>query len=247
MKKKSISTLVAISFLLAGCLGGQEEPEPAEDPEAHLDSVPEEQIRPLNITLSANVTSGIAPLDVSFLIESNNTDSQNTTWELEIESVDNANGTNFPAVVNITFEEVGNFTVGLNATSGNQTKQANIEISVLPLPSTDAIAVIIEGTATLGHPGEAAVCVRNEIDGEIHEIAPAEPGWSYQITPVETFSVYWWSEPNPLFAMGGFVDAGEDSGTVPDDATHIEVCLQTGHTMEDYMVLLWDPEALDLE
>lgn len=256
MQRTMLSLLLALSLTLAGCLsftdGGEELEEsdlPSDDEEENLEAL-----------LEANQTEGPAPLSVTFTLNATPLENGSLDWTLDPgDESPNATGNQLPHTFNHTYEDAGNYTARLSVDHANQTATASLDVTVPPPEQEEDDAqdeddaeedadeeeskeapnpVTLEGTALVGHPLHLAKCLRQGVDGQFHEIAPAEAGWTYQVEPVDTFAVYWW-------AGSEYVDAGEDAGTVPDQATHVELCLTEGNVDQDYTVTLWHPDHED--
>ncbi len=256
MTSKLVLLLLSLTLVLSGCLGVLPGDEDDEDDEA-LDqtnaSIPDNTTdenassdaadnTPPTASIRANETSGPAPLGVSFILDGFDEDGQELNWTFTVAEGEAAsNGTGLPTQVNHTYTEDGNHTATLTVDDGVATNQTTLTITVdenatIPDPANEtAEPVVLNGTALIGNPAHPLACLQQGIDGEFHEIAPAGSGWSYALEPADSFTVYWWAD-------GEFVEAGEDTGTVPSGATHAEVCMDVGGAMGSYTLTLWAPD-----
>lgn len=258
MTSKLALVLLSLTLILSGCLGTSDGDDEALDPtntstqgnETSDVSSGTDNTAP-EASLSANQTTGQAPLAVTFTLEGSDADGDALRWTFTIQQgAQLSTGDQLPATVNHTYDRAGNFTAVLTVDDGNQTAGANLTITVTAPDTDDATGngtgnattsaddlpdpVVINGTAAVGHPAHILHCFRGGIDGSYHEISPAEGGWTYALEPAEDFAVYWWGD-------GEFLEAGETSGTVPSEATHAEVCMTEGNVMGSYSLTLWAP------
>lgn len=256
-----LAALLAAALALAGCVGtSSDEADALNQTNATSDASDATGSNEApNVSLEANRTSGEAPLAVSFTLDGNDPDGDELSWTFDTGSEDAAtNGTILPTTLNHTYSSEGSYTAQLSVTDGNATAAQTVTITVRA-PENETRddngtqqadgpgsenqtagnqtrdPVVLEGSALVGHPAHPLQCVRLGVDGDVHEIAPAEGGWSFGVAPADAFVVYWWGED-------GFIGGGEANGTVPADATEAEVCMTTGHAMEDYTLTLWPPE-----
>lgn len=265
MSRTLLPILLAASLALAGCVGTDDGDEALE--ETATDAAENETETPEpTAALSANRTSGPAPLNVSFSLEAS-AGNASADWTFEPgDGGEAVEGDASNATVDHTYEEAGNYTALLTVEAGNRTADDAVNVTVEPAPETDASGnetgsedeedasdedgdadasdvpdpVVIEGDTLAGHPAHIQICVRMGVDAGYHEIAPAEAGWTYALEPADSFAVYWWNSD-------GFVANGEDTGTVPDGATHAEICATTGTVMSSYTLTLWHPDDPDAE
>lgn len=259
MTSKLALLLLSLTLILSGCLGVLPGDEDDEDDEA-LDqtnaSTPDNATNenasshaaentPPTASIQANETSGPAPLGVSFILDGFDEGGEELNWTFTVAEGETAsNGTGLPTQVNHTYTEGGNHTATLTVDDGMATNQTSLTITVTGNGTGDQATdepddalpepVVINGTALVGNPAHSLACLQQGIDGDLHEIAPAESGWSYALEPGDSFTVYWWAD-------GEFVESGEDTGTVPSGATHAEVCMDVGSAMGSYTLSLWAP------
>lgn len=92
------------------------------------DGSPHETTAP-TADLTADRLNGTAPLQVNFTMDGAAGDA-NLTWTLAVNGTETANGTTLPANATHTFTEVGNVSVLLTVTAGNQTATASLVMSV---------------------------------------------------------------------------------------------------------------------
>jgi len=266
MRRSIVPVVLGACLALAGCTAlnsneplnpNQADPAEPAPPEASLD---------------ANRTAGPAPLNVTFTADATSEADASMAWTLDPgDGSPGAEGEATPATRNHTYEQPGTYDATLEVEQANRTDTATVRITVEAAEDAESGSddgsgsedegeddgadgdagdggdgadeqvpdpVEVTGEAVLGHPVTGLNCVRQGIDGAIHEIAPAGPGWAYQLAPADGFDVYWWSDD-------AFLEAGDDQGTVPDEATRAEVCAQTGTVDATYTLTLWHPDDPD--
>lgn len=255
MERKTLTLLVALALALSGCLGSNGADD--EDPD-QLDH--EDDLEPLQAILDANQTSGQAPLSVTFTL--NATDHAPLDWSLDPDDgTPPFTGQTLPATIEHTYRDAGEHTPRFAIDAGNQTDQATLTLTVEPPVEDDEDddangdtandgddastngddvpdPVTVTGTALIGHPFHPAECFHEGVDGDMHEIDPAQPGWAYRLEPTDTFAVYWWNGNE-------YLEPGDDAGTVPEGADTIELCLMEGNSEASYEVILHHPEHPD--
>lgn len=256
MPSKLPLVLLAVSLTLSGCLGvlpggegedegdeaiGQTNASASDNTTGPNASSQAGNNTPPTAAIRANETSGPAPLGVSFILDGFDEEGEELDWTFTVaEGAEILNGTGLPTQVNHTYTEGGDHAATLTVDDGTATNQTELTITVEgnatvrdPTNETPEV-VVINGTATIGNPAHILICFNGGIDGGFQDIAPAEGGWTYALEPGEGFALYWW-------ANGEFVEAGEDTGTVPSGATHAEVCMEAGGAMSAYSLTLWAP------
>lgn len=249
MIRKTLPWLLMLAFVLSGCLGPSDEgvETDGENGDGEGDGSDSgdgsngdanETVEPLSATLDANVTEGNVPLTVSFDLDATGGNNESLSWSFLVGEDETESGDELPATIEYTFEEAGNHTVVLNITEGAETAEANVTIAVLAGESPEP--VVIEGSAIIGLPLHSVLlCVRDDIDGNIHAIAPAEPGWVFTLESADAFTLYWFEGEDT------FMSAGGTSGEVPAGATHAEICMVEGNALDDYVLTLWHPDHPD--
>ncbi len=204
--------LVASGFLLAGCAG---------------DTYPTGKP-----SLLADVQEGQAPLSVTFTLERTKAGSAPLSWTLDTngDGTSDHDGTELPANVTEVFASGGLFNVTFTITAGDDIATESVTINV-----TSPAPVVITGTAQVANPAADTRCLQDGMDGDMHNLAPAEPGWTFSVEPATGYSVYFWGAGDYIGPGGGA------TGEVPDDADEIEVCKTSPTAPNAYTVTLTAP------
>ncbi len=112
------------------------------------------------------------------------------------------------------------------------------EDETTPINETPAQPLVFNGSATLSTPAHGAFCVHEGIDGETHTIEKNVDDWHFQVEPADSFTIYWHSD-------AGYLEGGESSGSVPEDASLAEVCYIQGIGPAEYTLTLDPPPATE--
>lgn len=143
------------------------------------------------------------------------------------------------ANVTYVYAAAGSFNVTVMATSNVSDLSSSESVDVVAADAGGDVPepVVITGSAIIPNPviGPNFLCFRDGIDGDAHEIAPAEPGWNYALEPADSFTVYWFDEG------GSYMETGDDAGVVPDGAAIAEIC-QDVSVLGEYTMTLTHPD-----
>lgn len=154
MRLVVLLALILISALFAGCLGAEDDPEGVsqDDPDEGEDGRQgtgqegngqaqdgePEGVRPEAI-LSANISQGAAPLNLTLTLDAEHPAPDNLSWVLtHALAADNETGepdvleegTGLPVELNHTLEETGNHTFSLTVADGDEQSQTNLTVEV---------------------------------------------------------------------------------------------------------------------
>ncbi len=202
MRLPVVLSLILISALFAGCLGGDgDEPDPGSDEGSQGEqkdaegseggengaSRPggQETVAPQAL-LSANLSQGEAPLNLTLTLDAEHPAPENLTWVLtSARVVDNETtdaetldeGTGLPVDRNHTLEQTGNHTFMLTVADGDEESQANLTVEVLEGGPTGP-AVSIENGNTGSSQGTAAATLTSGSE------------WQFPVEPTETTNGY---------------------------------------------------------
>lgn len=233
-----------------------EEPEPVDPPVARL-LIDNEAVSEL---------TGDAPLKASFVLDAEYGEPTELEWSFSpgdgSEQI-TGSGDELPFTLNHTYGEPGEFTANFSVSAQGDHNMTLVSVKVEKAVPEVVPPVRIEGEALVGNPAHSVYCVRSvqntpaeideEIDGEIHALDPAGPGWRFLLEPAGNFTIYWYDDAGPLWIVDALhpeeesprATEAESVGVVPDGATHVEVCMDdpTDTTPEGfrYVLTLWAP------
>lgn len=217
MSKKLLPFLIALVFAFAGCLGiADDESEPAgegptgsDEHDNHSGNESDENegddgngsenedtnetaSEPPTASLEANVTSGAAPLNVTFTLDGSGSGDDELSWSLDLgDESDLQEASGLPATVEHTYREMGNFTVVLEVFNEEHSTSTNVTITV-DAPASPQPVLVLEGATEL--PGSPAAtsplnalgCVgflagMNELDCVFFELEEEHAGLDYAL------------------------------------------------------------------
>lgn len=171
MHPRWLALLLALVLSFSGCLGflgeddpdvqDEEEDDPTDTPDDEVDPDPaetedpdeseEETNEPPEATLTADLTTGEAPLNVSFTLDGSDADEDPLTWTLDLgDGSDVVEGDELPYVLEHAYAESGNFTAVLTVSDGNETDSAQVELTV-----AQPADPILDTSVSWGPPGNA--------------------------------------------------------------------------------------------
>lgn len=250
--KKLLALLIALVFALSGCLGlfdgddlengtgdeGEGDVGDDENGDAGADgneTAEENGNTPIlapEASLSANVTEGDAPLNVTFTLEGSDPEDFPLEWMLDMGDGNTTyEGDELPFEVVHSFLEAGNYTVVLNVTNGPHATAANVTIQVStpdpPAIPQEASGEWLVGVMFVGCFGDiVGVGFPEDLDGIAYasfEIDPSTIGQEYEASVVTDTA-----QDSPGFAFldadwdvieGGFMSTAA-TGTIPSDAAY---------------------------
>ena len=99
--------------------------------------------------------------------------------------------------------------------------------------------ITINGTALALNPAHEFFCIRDGVDGNIHQIGRDVDGWRFTTDPEDTFAVYWFDSDQE------YLEGGTGAGSVPTGAAHAEICNAEGTGPTDYTLTLIHPDHPD--
>lgn len=267
MRRVPLSVLLSILFLsaaFAGCASSDDE-EPSDivvgDPSATApgpvagdvsadpevsgapdpSGAPEPDANNLPVaTLTADVTEGVAPVDIVFTVSAEDADGDGLAWSLDVDSdgspESEGDGAGLPLDYTHSFTEAGDYTATLTVSDGVDEAVSTVELAIAAAAAEEGIPpVVITGTAIAPTvTGLLLQCVRMGVDGDLHDIAPATEGWTYLLEPSDGSFLMWW------YAAGSYVDAADPEGTVPAGVDQVEIC-SGGAVAGDYTLTLNAP------
>lgn len=227
------ASAVCIMLLLAGCSGGGSGTGGDATDESSTSGGNRPTVPPSNkgpdASLTANVTSGTAPLDVRFSLSATDPDGDALSWTLDVEGQQPDSGTGLPATVERSFGQ-GSWSVTLIVSDGSATDVASV--SLLVSKATEP-PVLINGTVKGVDPsanatvaGQAGGCRLGDpatpggpVGGGWHDLPAAAADRDYAITPAgKGFVAYF------LKADGASAGSGGETGIVPVDAAKVRIC-----------------------
>jgi hypothetical protein len=243
MNPKHFPFLIALAFALSGCLGiGGDEPELPEenqpgapgddDPqEANGDDPQDEETDPApsgppTAQLTANNTSGDAPLTVTITLEGEHPDGLGLTWTLDLDDGNQEDGDTLPVEITYTYDQPGEYNLTLAVSDGFTTVDTSLKIDVqTPTGPTSE--------PNPAQSGSNALCLdyillwtlnEDPLPGGIHfpleELVEVEPGTGFMILSDDGTA-----EIDFFSADGFYVATHGDSGTVPNGAAYGIICV----------------------
>lgn len=155
---RQTALLLAASLLaiaLSGCAGDDV---PGADPEDLSGLEGDPATPPINrapvANLTADLTNGTAPLNVTFTLSGSDADGDNLTWSFDAgDGNTTANGTSLPATVNVTYAAVGNHSATLTVSDGTNETVQTFLVSV-----AEAAPAVVEDTRTILEGEVSATC-----------------------------------------------------------------------------------------
>lgn len=159
---RALQVLPIVAMLaIAGCLGGGNEPSSDEtEPGPDATQVGGNETggpatgvnAPPVAAVTANVTNGSAPLNVTFTLEGSDEDGDNLTWEFDADGDGDAahDGNVLPATVNVTFNETGLYLAVLRVSDGTHMVNATAEVNVTAAVSGSNVLYLVgDGSTTI--------------------------------------------------------------------------------------------------
>ncbi len=186
---------------------------PTSDGEA-INTPPEAVLVALNTTIEV-------PADVVFHINASDADGDDLSWTLDVDGdgVADSEGSTLPFNFTFSFTTPGNYTAVLNVTDGESFVNATADVVAIEAGPTGPEPVVLSGSGYVPTvSGLLYECIQNGVDGNLHDLFPAGPGWNYVVEPADEVVVYWWSG-------GGFDSNGDGAGVVPNGVDQVEICL----------------------
>lgn len=174
---------------------------------------------PPEASLSANVTSGSAPLSVEFELDNDNDAAESVSWSLDLGEGDPETGDELPATVEHTFEDVGNYTVVLTLTSGDEEDTAEVTITV-EAEGGGGANDLVEGTNGLCLDYNVLYEVPGVEDPLATRVEQVEVGTGIEVSSEGGFVVVDFFD-----ADGATVGYYPSTETVPEGATYGIVCV----------------------
>lgn len=241
--KSLLMIALMLGLIVAGCLGGSDDPVaqddgssatggnetmPADDSfeEPENETAPEpEPASPPTANLTADIGNGSAPLTVNFTIDASDPDGDLASWTLEFDDGNETDGTEFPAVVNHTYERAGNMTVNLtvvDAAGRNTTADLVIVVEERfePFEETVGLELPCPQCTEVG----SLTCVGRQADmGGIDCQWIDYPDEMIGRTFIATSTggdpeLYFFEDCSGSSAVEGAKNVGEESGTIPESA-----------------------------
>lgn len=243
MIRKTLPWLVMLTLAFSGCLGifdddlddeetnndagadatgndgGSEDngTEPGENGAGTENGDDNETEDPLTASLEANVTSGLAPLAVTFSVNGTVGEDRPLQWSLKAGDDEIGSGESLPETVEYTFEDAGNHTVVLEVSDGMETAEVNVTIEVEELVREPNEIQSGSGSLCLDY-----IILYEEpgVESPIAEYVDVEPGTDFATaSPDGTAWVDFFDED------GASVGYGSGEGTVPDNAAYGIMCV----------------------
>lgn len=196
MRLAVVLAFILVSALFAGCLGSDEEPEteangtPEDNGESETGTSEQgedepESVRP-EARLTANVSQGDAPLNLTLTLDAEHPAPGNLTWALTTTLAQGnetgtqetlEEGTGLPVEHDLTLEQAGNHTFMLTVADGDEQSQVNLTIEVLEGGPTGPIVTIQEG---------------NTGESQATPVATLSAGddWQFPVEPTEATTGY---------------------------------------------------------
>ncbi len=242
--------VLSLVLVLAGCIdtGGEEQATPA--PSSSSASAAPSSTSPAATNSTENVTNeapvgsieadnvtGALPLNVTFTLNATDPEGEGLTWTFALgDASDNLTGTELPAIINHTYTAVGNFTATFEVNDGVNVDNITVAINVTAALAGEPQTHVITGSAAIPFPvADQFVCLNDDIDGNIYDLAPAAPGWSYTLSPGDgSFGMYWYSG-------GAYVSKATATGIVPEGTDEVEICSLTAIPGSEYTLTLTSP------
>lgn len=170
---RTLAFLLMLSLALAGC-SGDESSDPTEEPTESTSSGTQSQTQSQTPTtgnnpsepgqsqepgqgnqaptgtLTASISQGEAPVEVTFTLEGADPDGDNVTWTLDADGdgTFEAEGSELPAMYNHSYVDVGNYTANLTISDGSLSTsyEANINATQAAAADPGFETIIIKGT-----------------------------------------------------------------------------------------------------
>lgn len=170
MSKKLLPLLIALVFALAGCLGiGGDDAEPADGGDGNDggddgtdgdgsggsggsggggddDDTNATFSEPPTANLTANLSRGEAPLNVTFTLDGSDPQGGEITWTLDLGDGNTTEGDELPTDVDHRFDQAGNYTVLLTVSNEENKTTAELEIAVDELASAPVLYLLGDGS-----------------------------------------------------------------------------------------------------
>lgn len=169
MRLVLLLALILIGALFAGCLGAEDDSDPASDGGSEEQEDGEQKtgengngeardegprpVRPEAI-LSANISQGAAPLNLTLTLDAEHPTPDNLSWVLTTAfAADNETGEHetleegigLPLEHNRTLESVGNHTFSLTVADGDEQSQANVTVEVQESGPNGPVVTVSQG------------------------------------------------------------------------------------------------------
>jgi PKD repeat protein len=185
-------------------------------------------------TVEADNVTGSFPLTVVFTLNGSDPEGDELSWTLSFgDDAENATGSELPANATHEYAAAGNFTVFFEVSDGVNAANMTLAVNVTEAVSAGGEPYVISGSTLIPFPGaDALACINDDIDGNIYDLEPAGPGWSYVLEPGDgSFGLYWYSG-------GDYDSTGTPTGVVPDGMDQVEICNISGLPGSDYSLTL---------
>lgn len=237
--------LLIVSFVLAGCTSGTEEPTTEETTGSGVQeedrsrpssssapapttatstapptsSAPKPGNKPPTASIVADQNAGTAPLNVSFTLNGEDADGNALSWSLDADAdgVADVDGTGdmFPYAYTFTYMAGGAYNATLQVTDGTETAFATLRIDITASVPAGDPIIVEGSTIRL-----AIFC-----EDSVHPISGVT-GWHYLL---EADAVLVAGPAYIVFDYDGELIAADDQveGTVPPNVTGVKVCTPT--------------------
>lgn len=152
-----------LTVLLAGCAGSANQTPTAssmseagaDDPATTRDADAQSPTNgPPNATLTASDLTGAAPLTITFTINASDPDGNELKWffDADGDKTTDANGTQFPATADFTYNVPGEFVANLTVSDGSQNSSATVTLNITEV-ATPSISQSFTASYTFGVEG----------------------------------------------------------------------------------------------
>ena len=196
-----------------------------------------------NLSPTGTISVAINGTNATFTLTGSDPDDDPLVWDLDFGDGNATNGTSLPTMVNHTYvpsnatgKATGNLTAVFTLSDGAGNVAYNVTVALGGGGSSKLTQIVTGSTAVPNPAATELACVRDDVDGNIYELDPADVGWPYVLEPGDgTFGVFFWAGETYI---SGSTDA---TGVVPEGAEQIEVCNVTGAPMASYTVTLTEP------
>ena len=237
---------ISAMLIISGCVDSGSDPQ-----DAATSSAPTTSSAPANTTASVENTTneppvptmeadnvtGAIPLNVTFLLNGTDPEGGNLSWTLSFgDDSENLTGESLPANATHSYALQGNFTAFFEVSDGVNVANISVAVNVTGAASEGPTTHVITGSTLIPFPAaNELACINDDIDGNIYDLAPAGPGWTYTLEPSDgSFGIYW-------YAGGSYDSTGEPAGVVPEGMDQVEICNVSALPMSDYTLTLTAP------